>query len=90
MTTATDTRQSAQAYTDIYTKGEDPNGEQAEELCSDEIFCELAHALNSVETQHDYNSKDMSDLTRDKVRETKRQLQQALESRADTLLKEYY
>jgi len=87
MTSTGESRRAAGEYADYYTEGEDPNGNQAEVLCSDELFGEVAHSLSSVETQLQY-SGDMSDLTRDKLRNSKRQLQLTLEARAETLLKE--
>jgi hypothetical protein len=50
-------------------------------------IAEVAHSLSSVETQLQYNT-DMSDLTKDKLRNSKRQLQLTLEARAESLLEE--
>jgi len=87
MTSVTETRQAADKYADNYINGEDPNDDQVEVLRSDELFAEVAHSLSSVETQLQYNT-DMSDLTKDKLRNSKRQLQLTLEARAESLLEE--
>lgn len=85
MTDSIELRRSAENYAEDYISGEDPNEEQEEVLRCDEVFCEVADALKSVEVQLRYGT-DLSDLTRDKLRESKRQLEQALESRAESLL----
>jgi|AntDeeMetageno51_2_1112566.scaffolds.fasta_scaffold02165_6 hypothetical protein len=87
MASVTETRQAADKYADNYINGEDPNDDQVEVLRSDELFAEVAHSLSSVETQLQYNT-DMSDLTKDKLRNSKRQLQLTLEARAESLLEE--
>jgi|AntRauTorcE11898_2_1112593.scaffolds.fasta_scaffold10493_3 hypothetical protein len=88
MTNTTESRQAGREYASNYTKGEDPNENQAEVLCSDELFGEVAHSLSTVETQLKY-SDSMSDLTREKLRNSKRQLQFTLEARAEDLLEEW-
>jgi hypothetical protein len=87
MASVTETRQAADKYADNYINGEDPNDDQVEVLRSDELFAEVAHSLSSVETQLQYNT-GMSDLTKDKLRNSKRQLQLTLEARAESLLEE--
>lgn len=84
MAKVTQTRRAAGKYAEDFTNGEDPDGNQAERLVSDETFGTLAHCLDELETLERYGD-DTADIDEYTLKAADR-LRDALVERADELL----
>ncbi|WP_042662549.1 hypothetical protein [Haloferax sp. ATB1] len=85
MTTAADAREAAGRYAEEFINADDPHGTHAEELCSDEVFGELAVALKNIDIQLQY-SDDLSQVTERRMEESAEQIRMAMVSRATSIL----
>ncbi|RDZ53102.1 hypothetical protein C5C07_15315 [Haloferax sp. Atlit-4N] len=85
MTSIADARAAAGRYADEFVDVDDPDGNFAEELCSDEVFGELAVALKSIDILLQY-SDDVSQVTERRMEESAEQIRMAMVSRATSIL----